>query len=919
MSVTPELLDPTPLAAPFGQPIYYGDVGPWEHGSDLYFLVDGYNVTQHIAVYKLTGGALPATIFTTGFSDTNQNGNVSTCYRGGNIIYVAWQGREVSAGRGHIHATSFDMSTDSFGADNDSGVTITDSGGIFIKRLSNGNLVVVYDNNFGVTGRQVQFIVYNGATWSAPALISAGTGVNFVDFVVQDNSDNVAVFWDNGVKFFYTTITAGVASAAVIALDPIPANFQTTAPFTGGFDPISNSIFWTTANKSGSDRVIQTLVASPPLSPSFSLNTLATDVTNVFGWLQPLHCTDGAGNFSLFVWGNGAGAQAGLVQEWTATSLLGTYTGPTVYYDQIAQPPTPPPDGVEAYPIYGRYLSDSQAHVTIGMFYKVVSTDFCGVPVYLVPSGATTQTLELTKVIAGGPASPSDFTVSATGGSPEVDISGDGHVGPVEVSPGTYELAEVAFPSITWGNDPSPWGPDTWGGNYSQGNWDCGPAFMPTPTSVVVAAGSGGSPFIAATQVPSDTTYRALLSGGKYEFHIGSYVYQVLFNSAGKLGVFRRAAASSGSAWTLMDSVHAPGSLSGNGEVTQSGTTIAIAYLETGNVNMRIVEFETVTDTWGTPTIAKAMISSLATFAFVRRSDNTYVIVAGRPNTIYLVTNTGGLWSGFTILATLGSGATVLSGVIDSSDRIWPLINTASTTVGVYSISSIYVLSSVIASVSLLFPGLPYPYIYYPQITLWGTDAVAVAWNTALTIGGAGNISVKTITPLAAPVVTTSVAYTFGAGTERAFLFQPVDDGSGNLNLFLVDTNTGVNKILKTLFDGVSTWGATSTFYDAVADPPPTPASPSNISALQALKLTAGWTAGLTMQTTGPVDTAEFVEVVSPTNSVACQIVNTFIPTPPPPPPPGGAGENAVGCFELLRVDVTLTPSKRLPVRGSTK
>ena len=58
--------------------------------------------------------------------------------------------------------------------------------------------------------------------------------------------------------------------------------------------------------------------------------------------------------------------------------------------------------------------------------------------------------------------------------------------------------------------------------------------------------------------------------------------------------------------------------------------------------------------------------------------------------------------------------------------------------------------------------------------------------------------------------------------------------------------------------------------------------------------------------------------IVPEGGAVACQIVNTFIPTPPPPPPSGGT-LNAVGCWELLRLDVVLMPSRHLPSRGSVK
>jgi hypothetical protein len=349
-----------------------------------------------------------------------------------------------------------------------------------------------------------------------------------------------------------------------------------------------------------------------------------------------------------------------------------------------------------------------------------------------------------------------------------------------------------------------------------------------------------------------------------------------MFNSANRLGMFKRATASVGGAWAEMDSTHAPTSQSGYGHALKSSTTIAVCYLPTGNTTAKIVEFDTGTDLWGTPTAALTLLSSLSTFAFVRRSDNTYVLVAGRASVVYYATNTAGTWSGTTILLTLASGIVVMGGVIDSSDRIWVLLNTASSTVGLYSISSSYVLSSAITTASVLFPGLPYPYIYYPQISLWSTDAVAIAYNTAVTVGGAGVIRVKIATPLSAPVVTSYDVYTVPSSSERDFLMRTVDDGSGNLSLFFIHTDTGVNQVMQSDFDGVSVWPAPSVFYDAFTDPPPFGLSPYDFSALQPKKIGGGWAAAVTMLTNGPTNTGEFIESVTPTGVVVCTITNTF-------------------------------------------
>ncbi len=547
-----------------------------------------------------------------------------------------------------------------------------------------------------------------------------------------------------------------------------------------------------------------------------------------------------------------------------------------------------------------------------------------GAVVCTLTNNLANQTLTLKKVVQGGPAAPSDFTLSATGGSPETTITGPGpQVGPDDVNAGTFELSEGAPGGSTWDAATSTWDSPAfvWDGNGQYTPvWDCAGAPMPTPTSVVVSPGGGGPIGLGVTQVPDvDPTFAPLLSNGAFEFLVGGFLYQVLWNSGNRLGMFRRQASVAG-AFTEIDATNAPTGISGYGRATLRGTIIAVCYMLPGNTTVKIVEFNTVSSGWGIPTAALTLLATTATFAFEKRSDGTYVFVAGRPNVVYYATNTGGAWSGTHILLTLGSGIVVLGGVIDSADRIWLLLNTNSTTVGLYALSSTYVLGSSVATATLLFPGPPYPYIYYPQVALWGTDAVAVAYNTALTIGGAGVIRVKIGVGLSAPVVTSYDVYTVPAGTEQDYLMHPRDDGSGNLNLFFVHTNTGVVQVKQSTFDGASTWNTPSTFYDAVTTPPFAGSASQAISTIDPVP-SNGWAVGAAMQTDQPTEitTAEIIQESSGGGSsdVVCTVINYF--TGPAPAPPGPGQMNPVGCFELLRVDATLTPAKHLPTRGSVR
>lgn len=609
---------------------------------------------------------------------------------------------------------------------------------------------------------------------------------------------------------------------------------------------------------------------------------------------------------------------------------ISAWSTPVVYYDEEANPPSDSvPDQNNQFIHTGDAVLLSSGHLLVVIAMETVDgspeVDHCTGFVLPFPAAPPTpQTLTLIKIVNGGPAAPSDFTLTAVGGSPETEITGPGpQVGPTDVNAGTFELFESDPGGATWDGPNAKWDSPTFlwdGSGQYRPVWDCNGAPMPTPTSVVVSPGGGGAIPLGVTQVPDvDPTFAPLLSNGPFEFLVGGFLYQVLWNSGNRLGMFRRQASVGGS-FTEIDATNAPTGISGYGRATLRGTVIAVCYMLPGLTTVKIVEFNTVSSGWGTPTASLTLLATTATFAFEKRSDGTYVFVAGRPNVVYYATNTGGTWSGTHILLTLGSGIVVLGGVIDSADRIWLLLNTNSTTVGLYALSSTYVLGSSVATATLLFPGPPYPYIYYPQVALWGTDAVAVAYNTALTIGGAGVIRVKIGVGLSAPVFTSYDVYTVPAGTEQDYLMHPRDDGSGNLNLFFVHTNTGVVQVKQSTFDGASTWNTPSTFYDAVTTPPFAGSASQAISTIDPVP-SNGWAVGAAMQTDQPTEitTAEIIQESSGGGSsdVVCTVINYF--TGPAPAPPGPGQMNPVGCFELLRVDATLMPARHLPVRGSTR
>ncbi len=937
--MTPELIGT--LTFPCTQPLYNGRVGPYERtaGDWAYSIVcevASSSAKTNIVAYKTPAQPDPnyGIVWTRVAAGPQTPNGKASVYRfddADDVLNIGYQ--DTSSGfTGALQSLTFSMATETFSSPDPTGSGVISIVALMLLKLSNGDLAIFYDKS----ANGVFALVKSSGVWGSEITIAAGPRCRFAG-ALRVNDTNIKVLADhfsavgfqNIIDFTCYTFDGSAVTGTSVAFTASGTDVADIRVGAGVYDAANDLVAWPIVNvvNATDNNQIFLLTGQASLAAPVFNDVLVYDDPDFGDSIGPpvqvIHVTAG---FLVIFDLVPSDASPERVYTCACATLDGTWGAPVLFYDLAVDPPTPPPHNDVIFPVFAIENPDGTPGITIGLTMTVVITNFCGVlfflPVPFVPP--TPQTLTLIKIVNGGPAAPSDFTLTAVGGSPETEITGPGpQVGPTDVNAGTFELLESDPGGATWDGPNAKWDSPTFlwdgSGQYTP-VWDCNGAPMPTPTSVVVSPGGGGAIPLGVTQVPDvDPTFAPLLSNGPFEFLVGGFFYQVLWNSGGRLGIFRRQASVGGS-FTEIDATNAPTGISGYGRATLRGTIIAVCYMLPGLTTVKIVEFNTVSSGWGIPTAALTLLATTATFAFEKRSDGTYVFVAGRPNVVYYATNTGGAWSGTHILLTLGSGIVVLGGVIDSSDRIWLLLNTNSTTVGLYALSSSYVLGSSVATATLLFPGPPYPYIYYPQVALWGTDAVAVAYNTALTIGGAGVIRVKIGVGLSSPTFTSYDVYTVPAGTEQDYLMHPRDDGSGNLNLFFVHTNTGVVQVKQSTFDGASTWNTPSTFYDAVATPPFAGSASQAISTIDPVP-SNGWAVGAAMQTDQPTEitTAEIIQESSGGGSsdVVCTVINYF--TGPAPAPPGPGQMNPVGCFELLRVDATLMPARHLPVRGSTR
>lgn len=421
-------------------------------------------------------------------------------------------------------------------------------------------------------------------------------------------------------------------------------------------------------------------------------------------------------------------------------------------------------------------------------------------------------------------------------------------------------------------------------------------------------------------QVPSNGQYTQFTNQqNPFYVEIGANLYQVLFSSQGtspanKIGIFKRAVTSVGGAWAEQDAAHSPdqGNQSGYGMVSVSGTTITVAYLQTGQVNLVRCTFDTTTGLWGTPSSAFVLPQAVSYFAFVQRSDSVYVVIAATTFRLYYLTSSGTGWSARTEV--LPSGGNVLSGVVDTSDNIHFLFNIFVSGAGVSVIylrlSSTYVLvnplMAVANSVSFAGGGLP-------AIMIWGTKLVITYFPTSGPGAGTARALIGSPLPnLTNADFTDVLIYTPSGLSEHVSYLQPAIGTGSILTVFFVDTNftIGINQIMQAIFNGLA-WSV-SIFYDAITNPALNAlagsTSAQRVQTAQGIQLTAGWT----------VATSVVIEDAAnpPATFVSAEFLEASVspPVPPSPPPPSGPG--TITCqITILPAGDTKTLRYQIPQR----
>lgn len=792
----------------------------------------------------------------------HQSGTLQATLNGTKIAFIYLLDDGVS-----LKLCEFDTTTDTYGSPT-SALTVSNFSSTFCFYVkSNGNYVVV-----GNTSTQLYYVTNIAGVWGSITNLRATTAQTFNGVVTPADVAHFVIN-ETGFRLTHYSLDASftLSSGTLLAGNWATADKRPTASLFG-----SASVAFAFVD-SNAEVVVH--IGTPLAAPVFTLYTIYSEINFEDLSYASLALGTGGDLNVFYSWTDFHMGDPGVPQVRVFQSTfdgVSTWSTPSLFYDAVANPP---PNAVS--PINQQIVHADQFiqlpqgwTAAVALETLISAVQYCtGFFLDQGPVGSPTLTLG-PKVVVGGTALPTDFTLTFTGSS---SASGAGGVGPAVVTAGMFNLSEI--------------GPAQY-----VGVWNCGPAVMPTPTSVVVPpAGTTNAP----VQVSSDAQYRPFTPGiGPYEFKVGTNLYQVLVSAQGgspegKVGMFKRAIANVGGAWAEMNAAGSPdqGNQSGYGKavLSVSGTIITVAYLVTGQLNLKLCSFNTMTDSWGSPTAAVTVESALGTFAFGQQPSGQYVIVAGGINHLYYITNLGGVWSAIQNIF-LNPRTTVYDGFVDSTGATHFVAQLVPPGAEYRRLSPTFVIGSpqgVLQSITLTSSG-------WPSVVPWGSTGIAIGY---LDQGGMTPLSaeVQTGAPLGAPILSGPYVIHTPTGSETVSWVRPVTAADGtSLSVFYVDIDytLPMDQVSQSNFNG-TTWSAPTKFYDAVANPPTggtTPASSQFIQAIQAMQLSPqGWTVAAAMQIgTSPVySTGEFLELGATVQNVVCILTNTFNPSPPPPPTGG--------------------------------
>ncbi len=811
----------------------------------------------------------------------------------------------------------FDTNTDTYGSPTSWRTPFGIFGGaVFIRQLS-GDFVLFYSDS---TTGDIWYIKLSGSTPSGPTMLhNLAHAKESVDSGGQDPTGLIHLSYsDQTLARYYIGVSSGLTiSSGPILFDGSANDFGIRADFlltsSGGM------IFAWTADA----RRVFTARSDTRVLPLFLYSTVAT------------YPAGGSIDYAAL-----AETPAGLLQvSWVQTNFSGdpiidetdystfdgvSWSAPALLYDEVANPPA---DGVDQ---FDQFIHTAQSkYLATGTFLYVTGLETqdptgCTGFVLRDPTSTppTSSTLQLNKTVVGGSKTAADFILTAVGNdSPATVVTGPGpQVGPTEVPNITFDLSEAFGPTWdgatgTWASNSSPWN-----GGYVASAWVCtGGGSMPNdhtivfPTGGVGSGGGDGSVTLPPVLIdPTGFSRQTTSELNPMEFKVGENLYAFLISQVtSKFGIFK--STDGGATWVEKDAAGSPDSNASSAVL--NGTIICV------NAGGTLVEFDTGTDTYGTPGDSGGLSGPI-----YAQADGTYVALDAATGTHIRYSTykfTDGFWVGPTNLL---AGNLPLASVIGDSVDAGHVSYYDGTDLKYFRLSSTFVVGS--------------------QATLGvisGSQlrASSVIWGTKVAIGWAdgSNIKVSIGTPLGGPTFSTSTVYARLSSDEDVSYPTLLVDKDGNLKTYFVVTNYNTDPFIdelrvSTSADG-ATWPTPTVFYDEIANPPadsvPDQAG-QFIHTGDVKQLSSGRVVFITALETSDDGNAHCTGFAlladsggggGPSVNIVCTIVNTA-PIPPVPPQPGSPCGGPVTPqpttdvqFELRRVYASMKPAPRIPVRGS--
>ncbi len=365
------------------------------------------------------------------------------------------------------------------------------------------------------------------------------------------------------------------------------------------------------------------------------------------------------------------------------------------------------------------------------------------------------------------------------------------------------------------------------------------------------------------------------------EFKVGENLYAFLISQVtSNFGIFK--STDGGAAWVEKDAAGSPDSNASSAVL--NGTTICV------NAGGTLVEFDTGTDTYGTPGDSGGLSGPI-----YAQADGTYVALDAATGTHIRYSTykfTDGFWVGPTNLL---AGNLPLASVIGDSTDAGHVSYYDGTDLKYFRLSSGFIVGSQATLGAISGSQLR------TSSVIWG-GRVAIGWADG------SHIKVSIGAPLSAPAFSTSTVYTRLSSDEDVSYPTLLVDNDGNLRCFFVVTNYNTDPFIdelrvSTSTDG-STWSTPVVFYDEITNPPAdsVPDQESQfIHTGDVQQLSDGRVVFITALETsddGSAHCTGFALIFAPV-TITCQIVITGgCPTiyvarqpqpdaPAPPPPPG--------------------------------